>query len=179
MKIPAATMTTTPPASETADRHFVISRTFALPRERLFELWTDRKHLQHWFGPKGIETMHCTNDLRPGGVMHYAMRTPDENTMWGKWVYREIVAPERLVFVDSFSDESGGIARHPFSAGWPLEMLSTVIFDEREGGTAVTVRWASHNATELERETFNASHDSMREGWTGTFDRLGDYIAKL
>ena len=36
--------------------------------------------------------------------------------LWGIFNYREIVQPERLVFVNSFSDESGGVTRHPMSA---------------------------------------------------------------
>lgn len=89
--------------------------------------------------------------------MHYGMQTPDGGVMWGKWVYREIAPPERLVFIVSFSDEAGGIIRHPFSVGWPLEMLSTVTCEEDGGGTDLTVSWAAHNATELERKTFDAA----------------------
>lgn len=51
-------------------------------------------------------------DLRPGGVYHYCMRSPDGHDMWGRFVYREIVKPERIVFINSFSDEMGGLARN-------------------------------------------------------------------
>lgn len=173
------TMTASSSSSATRDHDFVISRTFGVRRELMFEIWTKREHLERWFGPKGVEIVRSTNDLRPGGLMHYGMRTPDGNVMWGKWVYREIVAPERLVFVVSFSDESGGITRHPMSAGWPLETLSTITFDGVEDYTKVTVRWAAHNATELERETFDSSHDSMLEGWSGTLERLTGYLAEV
>lgn len=166
-------------STKATDAAFVMSRTYDIPRDLMFDVWTKREHLARWFGPEGIEIVRCTNDLRLGGVMHYGMRTADGNVMWGKWVYREIAAPERLVFIVSFSDENGGVTRHPMSAGWPLEMLSTVTFDEVDGGTEVTVRWAAHNATELERETFDSSHDSLRAGWGGTFRTLGDYIAQL
>jgi uncharacterized protein YndB with AHSA1/START domain len=99
--------------------------------------------------------------------------------MWGKWVYREIAEPERLVFIVSFSDEKGGITRHPFSAEWPLQTLSTVLFAESGGKTTVTVRWAPFEATEAERKTFAAGHDSMRMGWTGTMEQLAEYLAQL
>jgi hypothetical protein len=32
------------------------------------------------------------------------MRTPDGHDLWGKWVLRETVQPERLVFASSFSE---------------------------------------------------------------------------
>ena len=99
--------------------------------------------------------------------------------MWGKWVYRQIVEPERLVFVSSFSDENGGVTRHPLSPSWPLEMLSTITFAEEGGKTTVTVQWEPINATAEERETFDNSHASMQGGWSGTFEQLGDYLATL
>jgi uncharacterized protein YndB with AHSA1/START domain len=40
---------------------------------------------------------HCAVDLRPGGVFHYGLQAPGGTTMWGRWVFREIAAPERLV----------------------------------------------------------------------------------
>lgn len=160
------------------DRDFSISSIFDAPQDFVFRAWTEREHLEKWFGPKGTTIAKCTNDLRPGGVMHYAVRAPDENMMWGRWIYGEIRQPERLVFVASFSNEAGDVTRAPFSAGWPLEMLATVTFEDCRGGTDVTVRSAAHNASELERETFNAAHDSMTQSWSGTFDQLADYLAK-
>ena len=104
--------------------------------------------------------------------------SPDGKEMWGRWVYREIVKPERLLFVASFSDEKGGLTRHPLAPSWPLEMLSTITFAEQGGKTAVTVRWAAINATEAERKTFEAGQDSMQQGWSGTFEQLTACLAK-
>ncbi len=95
---------------------------------------------------------------RPGGVSHYCLRSPDGHHMRGKFVYREIVVPERLVFINSFSDEAGNLTRHPFSSTWPLEMLSTVTFAEHPGKTTVTLKWSPLNATEPERKTFEGGH---------------------
>jgi uncharacterized protein YndB with AHSA1/START domain len=88
------------------------------------------------------------------------------------------VKPERLVFVNSFSDDKGNVTRHPMHLTWPLEMLSTITFTEQAGKTTVTVRWLPLNATEEERKTFEAGFDSMQKGWGGTFEQLGEYLAK-
>jgi uncharacterized protein YndB with AHSA1/START domain len=157
---------------------FVITRVFDAPRERVWKAWTEAERLKQWWGPKGFTVSHCTVDLRPGGVMHYCLRSPDGHDMWGKFVYREIVKPEKLVFVVSFSDEKGGITRHPMSPDWPREMLSTVTFAEQRGGTLITVRWIPTNATELERKTFEDGRDSMKQGWGGTFDQFADYLKR-
>ena len=99
--------------------------------------------------------------------------------MWGKFVYREIVKPERIVFVNSFSDELGGTTRHPMSPTWPIEMLSIFTFTENNGKTIFTVRWSPLNPTEAERKTFDEGRASMNQGWSGTMDQLADYLAKV
>jgi uncharacterized protein YndB with AHSA1/START domain len=164
--------------SASASPPFVISRTFDAPRDLVWKAWTERDRLMQWFGPKGSTMRHATMDFRPGGVFHYCLRSPDGNDMWGKFVYREIVPPERIVWMHSFSDEQGGLTRHPFSSGWPLEMLTTVTFAEHEGKTKVTVRWVPINPTAAERETFQNNREGMKMGWTGTFDQLTEYLAK-
>jgi uncharacterized protein YndB with AHSA1/START domain len=161
-----------------AGRAFVIARVFDAPRERVWKAWTEAERLKHWWGPKGFTVHTCKVDLRPGGVFHYGMRTPDGGDMWGKFIYREIIAPERLVFIVSFSDEKGGMTRHPWSPNWPLEMLSTITFEEQGGKTKITVQWVPHSATELERKTFEEGHQSMQQGWTGTMDQFAEYLAK-
>ena len=157
---------------------FVIQRTFNAPRARVWKAWTDRDSLMQWFGPKGVTMSAAKLDFRPGGIFHYCMQTPDGKAMWGKFTYREIVAPEKIVLINSFSDENGGVTRHPFSATWPLEMLSTATFDEKNGKTTVTISWVPNNPTDDELNTFNASHASMQQGWTSTFDQLEAYLAK-
>ena len=159
-------------------RPFVISRTFDAPRELVWKAWTERDRLMQWFGPKGFKMTVANLDFHPGGVFHYCLRTPDGKDMWGKFVYREIVPPERIVLVNSFSDEKGGLTRHPMSPTWPLEMLTTTTFAEHAGKTTVTVQWELLHPTDEERKTFDTSHDGMKMGWTGTFDQLAEYLAK-
>jgi uncharacterized protein YndB with AHSA1/START domain len=160
-------------------KEFVITRVFDAPRELVWKAWTERERLMQWFGPKGFTLTTAKMDLRPEGSFHYCMRSADGKEMWGKFVYREIAAPERIVLVNSFSDAKGGITRHPFSATWPLEMLSTTTLAEQRGKTALTIKWSPLNATEEERKTFDSAHAGMQQGWTGTFDQLAEYLAKV
>jgi uncharacterized protein YndB with AHSA1/START domain len=159
-------------------QEFVITRVFDAPRDLVWKAFTEPQRMKEWWGPKGVTITKSEMDLRPGGSYHYAMRTPDGNTMWGKFVYREITPPSRMVFVNSFSDEAGGVTRHPMAPTWPLEMLSTFSFEEEDGKTRFTVRWSPLNASEEERATFAAGHASMQQGWGGTLDKLAAYLAK-
>jgi uncharacterized protein YndB with AHSA1/START domain len=157
---------------------FEITRVFDAPRSEVWKAWTEPERLKQWWSPKGFTTHTCKVDLRPGGVFLYGMTAPDGRAMWGKFVYRKIEAPKRLEFIVSFSDPKGGVTRHPSSPGWPLEILSTVSFEEQGGKTKVTVQWSPHNATEEERKTFDEGRASMQQGWTGTLDQLTAYLPR-
>ncbi len=170
-----AKISTAPSATE---REFVIARVFDAPRELVWKAWTESERLAQWWGPKGFTMGVCKLDLRPGGVFHYSMRTPDGREMWGKFVYREIVKPERIVFINSFADAKGDVVRNPWNANWPLEVLNTQSVSEHEGKTTLTLRGAPLNATEAERKTFEAGRKSMQQGFAGTLDQLAEYLAK-
>jgi uncharacterized protein YndB with AHSA1/START domain len=155
---------------------FIISRRFAAPRELVFKAWTERDRLMHWFGPKGFKMVVANMDLRPGGSFHYCLKSANGGEMWGKFIYREIVPPERIVWVNTFSDEQGNLTRHPAAPGWPREMLTTVTFVEHNGKTTVTLRSRAINASPEETHLFDSNHPSMTGGWTGTFDQLKAYL---
>jgi uncharacterized protein YndB with AHSA1/START domain len=173
-----ATATPTPGAET-----FVLTRELDAPRELVFEAFTRLEHLQRWMGPEGTESVGCSLDLRVGGSYHYGLRAPGGSgpVMWGKWTFREIVAPERLVVVVQFSDEAGGLTRAPFFDGkWPLRTLSTTTFEPLPGGrTRLTLRWLPLEATAEEAATFAANHPSLNQGWSGTFDRLVAHLAAM
>lgn len=156
----------------------VITRTFDAPRELVFKAFTESEHLQHWWGPKGWILSVSTLELRPGGIFHYSQESADGHKMWGKFVYSEIVAPEKLVFTNSFSDEEGNTIRAPFNQTWPLEILNTLTFVEHEGKTTLTMRGVPLNATEEELKTFEAAQEMVQQGFAGTLDQLADYLAR-
>lgn len=159
------------------DETFVMERTFGAPRARVFDAWTRLESLQKWFGPKGVAITAATLDLRPGGVFHYCMRLPDGGAMWGKWTFREVATPERLVSVVAFSDESGADRRAPWEANWPLHTLSDIGFEDLGGRTKLRVAWSPLHVTEAERRVFVAGRDGMQAGWSGTLDRLEEFLA--
>ena len=97
--------------------------------------------------------------------------------MWGKMLYREIAAPERLVFVNCFSDAQGNVTRPPFDQDWPRQILSTITFAGAAGRTAVTVISVPLDATEEEIKTFAEGMQSMEQGWSVTFEQLADHLA--
>ena len=111
------------------NKDFVISRVLDAPRELVWKVFSEPERMKEWWGPKGFTVIASKMDFRPGGIYHYGMQAPNGAAMWGKFVYREIVPPERMVLINSFSDEAGGITRHPMAPTWPLQMLSTFLFE--------------------------------------------------
>ena len=162
------------------DSDFVIARVLYAPRERVFEAFTNPADMKRWWGPKGFSVAGAKMDLRPGGSYHYALHAADGAVLWGKFVYREIVPPQLLVYVNAFSNAAGALTRHPLSPTWPLELLTTMTFDEHVEGTLFTLRWSLlPTATDDERQTFDRSHDSMEAGWSGTLDQLAAHVQTL
>lgn len=137
----------------------VLTRTFEAPRKLVFQAWTDPKHLEQWWGPRGFTTRIREMDVRPGGVWRYTMRGPDGTDYPFDGVYVEVVEGERLVF-------DGAIHGAPEQRVW-----TEVTFADREGRTEVNVR-----------QVFSFESDATRGasmGWNQQFDRLGEYLAKV
>src|SRR5258708_3567492 len=106
------------------EQELVLTREFEAPRELVFKVWTDPKHVAQWWGPRGFTNPVCELDLRPAGAILIHMRGPDGTVYPMTGVYQEIVEPERLVVTSAALDA----ACHPM-----VEMLTTLTFrDLRE-----------------------------------------------
>ncbi len=157
-------------------QEFTISRVFDAPRETVWRAFTTLEHLKHWWGPKGLVWIDGTLDLRPGGTFHYGMRTPDGQEMWGRWVFLEIVPPERLAIRFSFADRQGNPVHHPMSPTWPLEMRGISTFAAQGNKTLLTTRVVALDADEEAIRSFEAGFDGMTQGFGGTYDQLDAYL---
>ena len=142
-------------ATENNDRVLIIERTFDAPRELVFKAWTEPRHLMQWWGPKGYTTPTCEMDLRTGGALRLCMRSSDGVDTWVSGIFREVVAPARLVFTATDDANIGG------------ETVITVTLEDLNGKTRLTMH-----------QTF-AKHEIARgaeEGWNGSFDRLAELL---
>lgn len=150
-----------------------ITRVFDAPRELVFKAWTDPEIVKQWWGPKDFTAPYAKMDLRPGGKYLNCMRSPDGKDYWSTGVYREVVASQRIVMTDSFSDEHGNVvpaSHYGMSSDFPLEMLVTITFEEYQGKTRLTLRHAGFPA--------GPDRDDARQGWSESFDKLDEYLAK-
>lgn len=139
-----------------------LTRVFAAPRELVFKLWTDPRHLVHWWGPRGFRTLSCDLDLRPGGAWRIHSRAPDGMKFSSYGVFQEIAAPERLVFTHDFD-----------MPGKPLGpvTLVTAQFIAENGTTRVNFHQGVFDTIE--------NRDGHAEGWNSAFDLIDDYLRDL
>lgn len=158
---------------------FVINRTFNADIETMYEVWTSPKHVMNWMAPAGFEGKYINANFKPGGECFYSM-TGNGFTMFGKANYIEMSKPNKLVYTQIFTDEKGNVSRHPMAPTWPETMKTTVTFcEEGPDQTRVTIEWEVHgNATQEEHETFKKGKPGMTQGWTGSLDKLENYIGE-
>ncbi len=156
---------------------FVINRSFRAPLATVFEAWINPKQLSQWLAPTGHSMEFFKADIREGGESHYMM-TNGKITLYGKTQYIEIREPQRLVYLQRFCDEKGEISRHPLAPTWPETMKTTVNFaEEAPDQTRITVTWEVYGeATQAERDMFNGAKSGMTGGWTGSFDKMDEYL---
>ena len=158
---------------------FNLMRTFDAPRELVFKTMVEREHLQKWWGPQGCTIEVLRHEPVVGGVFHYCMRFAPGVEMYGRFDFREISPPDKLVFVNGFADAAGERIAHPMAPGWPVEVVNTVVLQELEGKTHMTLHSTPINASEVERQTFKAGHASMQQGFGGMYEVYDKYLASL
>ena len=145
------------------DREIVITRAFDAPRRLVFDAYTKPDLVRRWLlGPSGWTMPVCEIDLRVGGKFRYLWRKDSGTEMGMGGIYREIVAPERLVCTELFDDDwTGG------------ETLSTLVLMEQGGKTTVTqtVLYASRKARD------GALATGMTEGLEAGYERLDELLA--
>ncbi|MBW7452598.1 SRPBCC domain-containing protein [Paenibacillus sepulcri] len=162
--------------SKVEEKVLVLEREFKAPRELVFEAFSQAEHLKHWWGPRGWSLPVCHIDFRVGGVWHYCMKCEDKNQgeyygmeSWGKGVYSEIIVPEKIGYVDYFSDAEGNVAEN---------MPATVVdmtFIETDGGTKIISR-SEYATVEGLQQVLDMG---MLEGITDTWDRLVEHLESI
>lgn len=149
----------------------LIKRTFRAKKERVWKAWTDPEILKIWWGPRTFTTPVAKMDLRVGGRYLVCMRSPDMKDFWSTGSFKEIVPMSKLVYTDSFADEEGNIvpaAWYGMPGPWPLELLVTVMFEEKGGATEMGLYHSGMPD--------GMASEMAKAGWSESFDKLEEYL---
>ena len=149
--------------SSTKDREMIITRDIKAPRDLLWRAWTEPEHLIQWWGPNGFTNTFHEISVKPGGVWRFMMHSPDGVDYPNKIIYKELVKPERIVYVHA---EDGAKVHH---------FESVVTFDDLGNGkTRVTMKVLFVTKEEFERVKGYAI-----EGGQQTLGRLAEHVKTM
>ncbi|HSZ85160.1 MAG TPA: SRPBCC domain-containing protein [Puia sp.] len=142
-----------------------ITRILNAPRELVFNAWTDPKHLAEWWGPAGFTNPVCKADAKPGGKIYIEMTSPDGTVYPMNGMFKEIIKPERIVFISGALDKNGNQI---------FEVLNTVTFANENGKTKLTLHAVVEDINDIARPYI----DGMNQGWNQSIDRLDAFVTK-
>jgi uncharacterized protein YndB with AHSA1/START domain len=142
-----------------AERDVVNQRVIGAPRQKVFRAFSDPQLLATWWGPNGFTNTIHEFDLRPGGKWRLTMHGPNGVDYENESVFREVVAPDRVVFMH-------------LEPVHRFEM--TMNFEERSGQTALTWRMRFETAEECAkvRPFIEAANEQ-------NFDRLAECLRNM
>ena len=143
-----------------SDREILMTKKFDAPREVVWETLTDPDLIPKWWGFARDATEVKKMDVRPGGQWRYITRTSGGEVVDFHGTYREVVAPEKLVYSFLFGDMPEG------------DGFVEITLVEKDGVTELRDR-SVFNSKE-ERDAIIAT--GMEEGARETYERLSQLI---
>ncbi len=160
--------------NKTSPSGVVIEQTFDEPAALIWQLWTEPKHFEAWYGPGGAAISVVTMDVWVGGrrLVGMQMQTPNgEMRMWFTGEHLEVVTNQRLVYTESMCDDGRNVLA-PSNMGMPEGHPTT---------TTVTVelREAAGRTTMLLTHAGIPSDSPGAAGWHMALDKLAGYVAAL
>ena len=158
----------------------ILTREYIAPRQLVFDAWTQVDHLKNWQFPQtGFKCEYIKTDIKLGGSTLHKMIAPNGLEMWLLTKYEEIIAPEKLVFRQYMSNESGEILPNPQMPNWPKELRTTILLTEADDKTQLELIWQPINPSKEEAETFEASRPEHGKGWGAGLDQLINYLQTI
>ena len=118
---------------------------FEAPIDQVWELWSDPRKLERWWGPPGYPATFEKHDLVLGGEVTYFMTGPEGDRSHGMWRVTAVDPPTSLQFTDAFADTDGIPV-----ADMPLSRV-TVELTGRDGGTRMEMRSAFDSRGDMEK----------------------------
>ena len=161
-------------SSKSTDKEIVITREFDAPRQLVWDVWTQQKHVEKWFGPKGFTTRVEKLDFKVGGESSYIMIGPDGTEYPSKGVFQEIVPIEKIVTTDEFGEGFDEIESMK-NVDLPEGMTQTYLFDDLGQRTKLTII-VSHPTVEDRKK-----HEAMGviDGWNSSLDKVEEYLSTM
>jgi uncharacterized protein YndB with AHSA1/START domain len=152
-----------------AERTITLTRHFKAPRDLVWQVWTDPKHVKEWFGPENFTNPVVKGEAKVGSVMHITMHGP-AGTDFDKdfpctLLFREVVPGRKLVFENDAIGADGATI---------IEGRTTVTFSDKDGGTEMVLVTTGRAVAEYAKGFLQG----MEQGWSGSFEKMRHLLEK-
>jgi uncharacterized protein YndB with AHSA1/START domain len=138
---------------------------FEAPIDEVWELWSDPRKLERWWGPPGYPATFDKHDLTPDGEVTYFMTSPEGETTHSVWRVTAVNPPTSLRFTEAFADADGTpVADMPVSA-------VRVQLTERGGGTRMKMQMAFDSREDMKQVVDMGTPEGLRQA-AGQMDGL-------
>jgi uncharacterized protein YndB with AHSA1/START domain len=144
-----------------SDREILMTRKFDAPREVVWECITDPDLIPKWWGFRADATEVKKMDVRPGGKWQYITHTSGGEDVDFHGTYREVVAPEKLVYTFLFGDMPEG------------DGFVEITLIEQNGVTELRDRGVFTSKEERDAVIESGMESGARE----TYERLAELVA--
>lgn len=145
----------------------VLERAVDVPPELVWRAWTEPEHLVKWFTPAPWTTIACKIDLRPGGLFHTVMRSPEGQEFPNSGCFLEVDPNRKLVWTAALLP---GYRPQPAQPGG-LPFTATLLFEPLGAGTKYTAIAVHASEDDTKRHADMGFHD----GWGKALDQLVAY----
>src|SRR6266404_922946 len=150
------------------DATLIVKRMLNATPERAFRAWTSAEHIQQWMRTDlGMTVPLASMDLRVGGKFRIQMKMPDGEFFTAVGVFKEVKAPERLVYTWDWEKDGSG-AEFGEVEGKPS--LVTVEFLKRVERTEFALTHSRFATVE--------SRDSHARGWGKILESFAGFVEK-
>ena len=133
---------------------------FEAPIDQVWELWSDPRKLERWWGPPGYPATVEKHALTPGGEVTYFMTGPEGDQHWGMWRVTSVDPPTSLQFTDACAGSDGT----PLE-GSPASEISIRLL-ELEGRTRMEMRVTFETREDMERIVEMGTVEGLKQGVT-------------
>ena len=159
-------MTVTAVRKDTDALTLTLDAEFDASPERVWQLWSDPRQLERWWGPPTYPATVDSHDLRSGGRVEYHMTGPEGDQPHGYWDIEEAEPPSRLVFRDGFANADGTP-----NSDLPLNQVRVAIEDTKDGRTRMSIKSIFPDAAAMEQMLAMGMEEGLKEA-VGQIDAI-------
>lgn len=148
-----------PAMKKEESRELRTEKSFKVPIDLMWDVWTNPKHLANWWGPLGFTITTHEMDVSEGGEWRLTLHGPDGTNFPNRSVFKQIIPNQKIVF-EHFNPH----------------FLATIIFDSKNETTKV--EWTLEFDTVEMREIIVSAHKAD-DGQRQNLEKLEKYLSTI